>query len=308
MPPQPAELFDRALLRRRMARAAEQAARHDFLLARAVEDMLLRLQAVLRDFPLALDLGTPGDRLAQGLLHHPRVGRVIAAGYTAMAESDEDRILGLRCDEEALPFAPSSLDLVATAFALHAVNDLPGTLLQVRRALKPDGLFLGALLGGRTLHELRQCLTEAEVAVCGGASPRVAPFADVRDCGALLQRAGFALPVADADIVTVSYSDILALMRDLRGMGMTNVLKERARRPMRRDVLRKAGEIYASRHRSPDGRVGATFEILHLTGWAPHESQPKPLAPGSARSRLADALATTERSAGEKAGPAKRKN
>jgi SAM-dependent methyltransferase len=203
-------------------------------------------------------------------------------------------------DEEMLPFQEGSLDLVVSALALQFVNDLPGTLIQIRRALKPDGLFLGALIGGESLAELRAAFAEAEAEVEGGASPRVAPFADLRDLGALLQRAGFALPVTDIDRVTVRYESPLALMRDLRRMGAGNVLIERRRKPLRRATLRRLFEIYAEKFSDPDGRVRATFEIVWLSGWAPHESQQQPLKPGSARARLADALNAREVSAGEK--------
>jgi SAM-dependent methyltransferase len=191
---------------------------------------------------------------------------------------------------------------VVSALALQFVNDLPGTLIQIRRALKPDGLLLAALIGGESLSELRLAFAEAESEVEGGVSPRVAPFADLRDLGALLQRAGFALPVTDVDRVTVRYATPLDLMHDLRRMAAGNVLMERRRVPLRRATLRRAREIYAERFADGDGRIRATFDIVWLSGWAPHESQQQPLAPGSARTRLADALRTQEISAGEKAG------
>ena len=206
-------------------------------------------------------------------------------------------------DEEALPFRDASLDLVVSALSLQFVNDLPGTLVQIRRALKPDGLFMAALVGGDTLTELRQSFAAAEAEVEDGVSPRVAPFADLRDVGALLQRAGFALPVTDVDRLTVRYASPLALMHDLRRMGATNPLVERRRRPLRRATLARLMEIYGVRFADADARVRATFEILWLSGWAPHESQQQPLKPGSAATRLADALGTREQSAGEKAGP-----
>ena len=197
-------------------------------------------------------------------------------------------------DPEALPLAPARFDLAVSLLALHAVNDLPGTLVQLRRCLKPDGLFLGCFLGGCSLIELRQAFGEAESEVEGGISPRVAPFADLRDVGGLLQRAGFALPVTDTDLVTVRYPDPFALMRDLRAMGMTNVLTERRRTPLRRATLMRAAALYAERFSDPDGRVRASFELVWVSGWAPHESQQVPLKPGSAGARLADALGTTE--------------
>jgi len=207
------------------------------------------------------------------------------------------------CDEEALPFAAASLDLVVSCLALHWVNDLPGALVQIRRALKPDGLLLAALVGGDTLFELRECLAAAEAELEGGASPRVAPFADVQALGALLQRAGFALPVADLDRHVVRYAHMLELLRDLRRMGATNVLLERRRAPLRRATLARAAARYAERFADADGRIRATFEVISISGWAPHESQQKPLRPGAARVRLADALGAAEQSAGDKANP-----
>src|SRR5581483_6832098 len=203
-------------------------------------------------------------------------------------------------DEELLPFADASFDLVISALAMHWTNDLPGALVQLRRALKPDGLLLAALLGGDTLAELRRALLEAELAETGGAHPRVSPVADVRDAGMLLQRAGFELPVVDSDVLSVSYPDLIALMRDLRGMGETNALSERPRAPTRRGVLARAAAAYPQ---APDGRIEAGFQVIFLTGWAPHPSQPKPLRPGSAAARLADALDARETGTGDKAGP-----
>ena len=203
-------------------------------------------------------------------------------------------------DEEALPFADGSLDLVVSALSLQFVNDLPGTLIQIRRALKPDGLLLAALIGGDSLSELREAFAAAESEIEGGVSPRVAPFADVRELGALLQRAGFALPVVDTDRLTVRYDSVFDLMRELRRMGATNILSERRRTPLKRATLERMADIYGERFTDPDGRLRATFEIVWLSGWAPHESQQQPLKPGSAAHRLADALGTKEISAGEK--------
>jgi SAM-dependent methyltransferase len=220
----------------------------------------------------------------------------------ASAQTRRDSGLAVAADEEALPFADGSLDLVVSALALQFVNDLPGALAQIRRTLRPDGLLLAALIGGASLTELRQAFAQAESEIEGGASPRVAPFADVRELGALLQRAGFALPVVDSDRLTVRYDTVFDLMRDLRRMGATNVLHERRRTPLRRATLARTADLYAQRFADPDGRLRASFEIVWLSGWAPHESQQKPLKPGSAKQRLADALGTTERSAGDKAG------
>src|SRR5262249_53343271 len=206
-------------------------------------------------------------------------------------------------EEEALPFAPESFDLVLSLLNLHWVGDLPGALLQIRQALKPDGLFLGVLFGLGTLAELRDCLLQAEAEIHGGAGPRVSPFADLRDGAGLLMRAGFALPVADAEGLNVTYPDALALMRDLRGMGETNALKARSRRFAGRDLFARAAALYTERYGDPEGRIPAQFQLLFLTGWAPHESQQAPLRPGSARQRLADALGTVEQSAGDRARP-----
>jgi SAM-dependent methyltransferase len=229
------------------------------------------------------------------LAANKNISTVVAAG-----PNDDDDGLRVTSDEEALPFAAGSLDLVVSALALQFVNDLPGALIQIRRALKPDGLLLAALIGGDSLTELRSAFAAAEVEVEGGISPRVAPFADIRELGGLLQRAGFALPVVDSERVAVRYDSALALMRDLRRMGATNILVERQRRPLKRTTLARMAEIYAERFSDPDGRIRSTFEIIWLSGWVPHESQQKPLKPGSAAQRLADALGTTELAAGEK--------
>ncbi|MEA2986580.1 MAG: hypothetical protein QOD94_2834 [Alphaproteobacteria bacterium] len=299
--------MDRRLLRARRRRAAALVPA-DFLLARVADDLAERLSSVLRRFDLAADLGTPGKHLRQELAASGKVGVLISVDALAdfslpgtRGRAGEGAPL-VAADEEALPFREGSLDLVVSALALHLVNDLPGTLIQVRRALKPDGLFLAALLGGETLTELRQAFAEAETEKEGGVSPRVAPFPDLRDLGALLQRAGFALPVADTERLTVRYATVLSLMHDLRRMGATNALIERRRVPLRRATLMRMAEIYARRFADPDGRLRATFEIVWLSGWAPDPSQQKPLQPGSAKMRLADALGTIEIPAGEKAG------
>jgi SAM-dependent methyltransferase len=248
-------------------------------------------------------LGTPGTAVREVLARLGTVGAIVSvrsADAAAEAASADQKVVV--ADEEALPFRDGSLDLVVSALALQFVNDLPGTLIQVRRALKADGLFVAALVGGETLTELRQAFAAAESEIEGGASPRVAPFADVRDLGALLQRAGFALPVTDVDRVCVRYDSTLALMHDLRRMAATNALVERRRMPLRRATLIRMAEIYGARFADPDGRLRATFDIVWLSGWAPHPSQQQPLRPGSAKARLADALGTREISAGDKAG------
>jgi SAM-dependent methyltransferase len=290
-PSGPPLIFDRSLARARLARARAQGA-ETFLLERVTQDLMERLQAVLRPFPRALDLGAPGPHLARALtaLDAQRAVTRLAP----VAEPAEPGIATQIGDEEALPFTPESFDLIVSALSLHLVNDLPGALAQARRALAPDGLFLACLPGGRTLEELRFALMQAEDEITGGASPRVAPFADLRDLGALLQRAGFALPVADVDVMTIRYPHMFRLMADLRAMGATNALVHRLRKPTRRAVFLRAAEIYAERFSDADGRLRATFELVWLSGWAPHESQQKPLAPGSAKMRLADALGARE--------------
>jgi SAM-dependent methyltransferase len=289
-------LFDRRLLRARRARAAA-AQPATFLVDRAADDLAARLSAILRTFRLAVDLGTPTDAVRRALAD--RIDTVIAVDRAVPPLATNT--LAVVADEEMLPFRDESVDLVVSALALQFVNDLPGTLVQIRRALKPDGLFLAVLVGGESLNELRTAFAEAEAEIEGGVSPRVAPFADLRDLGALLQRAGFALPVTDVDRLTVRYASPLGLMRDLRHMGAGNALVERRRSPLRRATLRRVLEIYGDRFADADGRVRATFDLIWLLGWAPHESQQKPLAPGSARTRLADALRVQELPAGEKA-------
>ncbi|HXY89883.1 MAG TPA: methyltransferase domain-containing protein [Xanthobacteraceae bacterium] len=292
-------LFDRKLLLARRRRAEREGA-ETFLLQRTAEELVERLSAVKRRFALALDLGTPGAALAAALEKSGQVERVIAC--EPLAGLRDGRGLRVAADEEALPFADETLDLVVSALSLQWVNDLPGTFAQIRRALKPDGFFLAALIGGETLAELREALAAAESEIEGGASPRVSPFVEVRTLGALLQRADFALPVTDVERTIVRYASLRPLLRDLRRMGAANALAERSRKPLKRAVLARAEEIYARQFADPDGRLRATIDILWLSAWAPHESQQKPLRPGSAKMRLADALGTRERPAGEKAG------
>ncbi len=295
------QIFDRDLLRRRWVRAC-RGAPPDFLLARVIEDLNDRLDVTLRPFPRMLDWATPAPTLVAALsarsAREQGEQRVLVRAACA-PEPASNSWTTLVCDAECLPFAPETFDLVVSAFALHWVNDLPGTLIQIRRTLSADGLFIGAMIGGQSLHELRTVLAMAEEEITGGVSPRVAPFADLRDMGGLLQRAGFALPVTDIDTVTVRYRDIFALMTDLRAMGATNALVARSRRPLRRTILLRAAQLYAQMFADEVGRIRATFEIIWLSGWAPHESQQKPLQPGSAKMRLADALGTLARKPNE---------
>jgi SAM-dependent methyltransferase len=271
-------LFDRALLRARQNRALRFGPAA-FLLDRVTEDMEERLHAVLRDFSDAADIWTPGE---------------------VLRKSSRDRFksvthIGLHeFEQEKLPFPPESLDLAVSGLALQFVNDLPGVLAQIRRALKPDGLLLAAMIGGETLTELRQSFASAEAECEGGVSPRVAPFADLRDVGALLQRADFALPVTDVDRIVVRYDSAFALMLDLRRMGATNILVERRRTPTRRATMLRMAQIYGERFADPDGRIRATFDVIWLSGWAPHDSQQQPLKPGSAKASLAEAVKRTK--------------
>jgi len=268
------KLFDRALLRMRQSRALKQE-RATFLLDRVAEDMEERLHAVLREFADVADVWTPGTALRT-----PSRDRFKSVTQIGLDDSEQ----------ETLPLQPESLDLVVSGLAFQFVNDLPGVLTQIRRALRPDGLLLAAMIGGDTLTELRQSFAAAEAELEGGVSPRVAPFADLRDVGALLQRAGFALPVTDVDRIVARYDSAFALMADLRRMGATNILVERRRTPTRRATMLRMAQIYGERFADPDGRIRATFDVVWLSGWAPHESQQQPLQPGSAKASLADAV------------------
>lgn len=299
-------VFDRRTVRAHRDRAAACLSEHDFLVRAVGERLVERLEDVRRRFARVLILGGHGGAL-RGLI----AGR---AGDELTVEGDLSPAMARRAsgaaggpvvvaDEEWLPFAAGGFDLVLSCLALHWVNDLPGALLQIRQSLRPDGLFLATLIGGESLRELRHSLIEAELAEAGGVGPRVSPFVDVRDAGHLLQRAGFALPVVDADTWTVKYGSALDLMRDLRGMGETNAVAERPRHFTRRSTLLRAAAIYADQFADDEGRVPATFQVLTLTAWAPHESQPQALKPGSAAARLATALGTREHTAGEVAIP-----
>ena len=292
-------IFDRRLIRANLERAAHALPETDFLLRHAAEELVGRLEGISRTFDLAADAGAYHGVVA-GLLNERFPGTKTISLSPVMALAEACPAPRAVATEEALPLKDGSLDLVISALSLHLANDLPGALIQIRRALRPDGLFLGALLGGETLIELRQAFMMAETETLGGVSPRVFPTADVRDMGGLLQRAGFALPVVDSERLTVTYPTPLALIRELKAMGGANPLLARSRKLMRRDTLAQAIEIYDNEFKGKDGKVRATFEILYLCGWAPHESQQKPLKPGSAKARLADALRTTEIAAGDK--------
>lgn len=281
-------------------RAAASFGEYDFLKARLSSELVERLADTAHRFPRALDLGAHDGRLAVLLQETGQVDSAVSfEASPAMAAKARARGLEVVCgDPETLPFEESSFDLVASTLALHWINDLPGQLIQLRRILKPDGLFLAALLGAGTLAELRECLLEAETELTGGAAPRVSPLPGLQDCAALLQRAGFALPVADIDHVKVRYSDPLKLMADLKGMGESAAFAAGSH-PLRRDVLGRAMQLYAQRFTDPDGRLRASFEVVWLSGWAPAPNQPQPKRPGSATVRLADALGTVERKTSE---------
>jgi len=293
-------VFDRKLLRQRRERAAATAHDYDFLLRDVAERIIDRLSLVKRNFSLIVDLGGAHGIMAEQLRQRAGTETVITTDTSFSAARASN---GMVADEEFLPFAKGSLDAVISNLALHWVNDLPGALVQIRNALKADGLFMATLLGGETLRELRLSLMEAEMAVTGGASPRVSPFIDLRDMGALMQRANFALPVVDSEIITVDYSSPLKLMQDLRGMGATNATFNRPMQPTRKAVLLEAAKIYHDKFANVEGRVPATFQVIYAIGWVPHASQQKPLKPGTAAARLADALKTEEIGTGDATAP-----
>ena len=300
LPPNPMRVFDRGLHARRRARAAASFVHHSFLKQLAANDIAFRLSAINRRFDRVLDLGAHDGLLARALkadaLLQGRVGKIVRMDLAPAFRPD------IAADEEALPFAEGAFDLVVSALSLHWVNDLPGALIQIRRSLRPDGLFVGMALGGRTLTELRQSLLAAEEQVRGGAANRVSPFMDVIDGAGLLQRAGFAMPVADNDTHIVRYAHPLRLLADVRGMGETAAFANRTAPPLTRSILMRAMEIYTERFGDADGRVRATFDFVTLSGWAPSPDQPRAKRPGSESVRLADALGVREHDAGEKAG------
>jgi len=289
-------VFDRRQVRRQRDRAAARFDHHDFLIRESAVRLADRLLDTTRQFPLALDIGCHAGEMAGALGDGGRIGRLVqcdlSPGMAARAAGSGPTLAGstLAADEEALPFAADRFDLVVSNLSLHWVNDLPGTLLQIRHILKQDGLFIGAMLGGETLWQLRQCLMDAEIAERGGVGPRISPFADARDAGQLLQRAGFALPVVDVDTITVTYGEPLKLLADLRGMGEGNAVAARQRNFSRRAIFMRALTLYQERFADADGRLPATFQILNLTAWRPHPSQPKPLPPGSGKMPLGEAL------------------
>jgi SAM-dependent methyltransferase len=301
----PLRIFDRRRLRRHRDRAAPNLSAHDFLLREVAARLAERLHDINRSFTSVLDLGCHTGETGRAVDGFGRAETVIRCDLSyEMARRAGD--CAVVADEEFLPFGPDTFDLAVSNLSLHWVNDLPGALLQLRRTLRPDGLFLAAMLGDGTLSELRDSLMQAEIETAGGVSPRVSPFAELRDVAGLLQRAGFALPVADRDRIVVTYDNPLKLFADLRGMGESNALAEQERHFTGRRLLLRAAEIYRDGHADGAGRIPATFNVVYLHGWAPHESQQRPLAPGSAETRLANALESDEISAGESAPPKRR--
>lgn len=287
------DLFDRPLLKARRRRALRSATPgSDFLMRVVAEDLADRLATISRTFETGVDLGGHTGLITAALKASGKVDHVLRGDL--LCEDPSLAAPNFIFDDALPPLREASVGFIASALSLHWVNDLPGTLVQIRKSLTPDGLFMGVLLGSDTLHELRDVLMRAELESTGGAAPRVSPFADTRDLGSLLQRAGFALPVTDMDRLTVRYSNMFDLMKDLRAMGATSILSERSRKPLTKTILLRAAELYAQDFSDPDGRIRATFSLVSLSGWAPHESQQQPLKPGSAKTRLADALGASE--------------
>jgi NADH dehydrogenase [ubiquinone] 1 alpha subcomplex assembly factor 5 len=301
-------LFDQQLIRQHRQRVSRDYADFAFLKDAAAARLADRLEVIRRNFDLCLDLGAHDGRLAQHFAQHfvkdsagsVKIGHMIqadpAVGFALAATNcGSGHGSGIVHALDQLPYKAESFDAVFSCLSLHWVDDLPGLMMQARRLLKPDGLLLISLLGGNSLIELRQVLAEAEQDITGGLSPRCAPMADIRDIGGLLGRAGLALPVADSDRLTVHYPHMFKLMADLRGMGEQNALLARLKTPTRRGVFYRAAEIYQQRFGQADGQIPASFEIVTVTGWAPHESQQKPLRPGSAAQRLATVLESDEK-------------
>jgi SAM-dependent methyltransferase len=295
--------FNRALVRQHKDRAAARFEQARFLKDRAIDDICNRLEFINRRFDVALDVGSHGIPIKDSVAANPSLAAKI--GFVAQCDHSLPMVLkakddGFVADDENLPIAPASIDLFVSSLAMHRINDVPGFLAQARLALRPDGLLLVSFLGGRTLQELRSVMVQIEQETLGQVSPRVSPFADAQDGAQLLQRAGFALPVADSDVVTVRYDSVFGLFRDLKAMGETAAFSRPRAPPLTRSIIASIADRYARDFADPDGRIRATFEIVTLTGWAPHESQQKPLRRGSAKMRLADALGVAEISTGEK--------
>ncbi len=289
-------IFDRGLIARRRARAKDRFTKHDFLFRWSKEQLSDRLLDINREFSNVLQLGSRGSFVSD---KHPKIGQNVFTCDLPSSPTGECADSYIQCDEEFLPIAPKTMDLVISNLDLHSTNDLPGTLLQIRKTLKDDGLFLAAMLGGETLYELRDVLTLTERAMYGTATPRIFPFADKGQMGDLLLRSGFTLPVIDSEIITVSYDNMFKLMADLRGMGESNSIIKRNKAPVSSEFFMQAAQLYKDRHSFEDGKIHASFEIIFLLGWAPDKSQQKPLAPGSAKMTLAEALGAKEIKLGE---------
>lgn len=297
----PGQIFDRRLQRRWLARHRAGIAAGDFLRRHVAEDLADRLSVVARRFEHGLVIGAGATAAAPALAQSGKIER-ITIGEPALELAQGHSSTAVMLDSEVLPFASESFDLVVSLLDLQQVNDLPGALVQLRQILKPDGLLLASLVGGASFAELARAFAAAESEVLGGTSPHVAPMVDVRDLGQLLQRAGFALPVADLDRLSLTYASPVAMMRELRELGLGNALIARSRRPMRRGVLAALDNAYRREAPGPGDRVSATVEILTATAWSPGPNQQQPLRPGSARARLADALGVAEHSTGEPTG------
>ena len=285
-------VFNRRTIRQHRARAAANLEKYDFLFKETSERLCDRLEDITRTFPLALDLGCRTGQIARTLAGRGGINTLMQCDLAPemVAKAEAKNSFRLAADEEALPFANEVFDLIISNLTLHWINDLPGMLIQARQALKPDGLFMASILGGETLKELRTSLAEAEISEENGLSPRISPMADIQDLAQLLQRTGFALPVVDTETITVMYADIITLMTDLRNMGESNAVIESRKSLMKRSTMEKAVLIYKKNFIGDNGKFPATFQILTMTGWAPDDSQPKPLKPGSATHSLIDVL------------------
>ncbi len=283
-------VFDRNLVQKNRQRALSKFNDYDFLFKWSKNQLSERLHDVNREFNKALQIGS---RCAFTSSEHIKINEIFTCDLTNKPFT-RNAPTYVQASDEFLPFAPNSMDLILSNLNLHSVNDLPGALLQIKNCLKPDGLFLASIMGGETLHELRTVLTNIELELTGGISPRVFPFADKKQMGDLLQRAGFALPVVDSEIITVTYDNIFKLLNDLRGMGENNAIIQRNKTPLSKKFFLRVAQEYHDKYAESDGRIVASFEVIFLLGWSPHESQQKPLRPGSAKHRLADILGTDE--------------
>ncbi len=292
-------VFDRLLVQKNRQRALNNFNNYDFLFEWSKNQLSERLYDINRSFDLALQIGS---RAAFTNSEHDKIKRLITCDLTSQPFTNNAPNY-IQSSEEFLPIAPQSMDLISSNLNLHSVNDLPGALLQIKNSLKKDGLFTASMLGGETLHELRTTLTNTELSLTGGVSPRIFPFADKKQMGDLLQRAGFALPVIDSEIITVTYESFFKLLHDLRGMGENNAILQRNKIPVSKNFFMHAARKYHEKYAQNDGRITASFEVIFLIGWSPHESQQKPLRPGSAKHRLADILDTDEVTTGEKSTP-----